>query len=71
MFIVGPLWLIALVWCLSTRTGRNLFAVASVVRRRSSASLSFAAMSFSAQSISAPLRHSSRSCRSSSRSNLT
>jgi hypothetical protein len=30
-FIVGPLCLVALVWCLSTRTGLKLFAVASVV----------------------------------------
>jgi hypothetical protein len=29
--IVGPLWLIAPVWCLSTRAGLKLFAVASVV----------------------------------------
>ena len=31
MFIVGPRWLVALVWCLSTWTGLKLFAVASVV----------------------------------------
>jgi hypothetical protein len=31
MFIVGPRWLVALVWCLSTWTGLKLFAFASVV----------------------------------------
>ena len=31
MFIVGPRWLVALGWCLSTWTGLKLFAVASVV----------------------------------------